>query len=656
MSHLTNFTRLPIHNWLLENISDALLFVDEKGYVRAGNDSAYELLGIEHEEALSIDLFFDFSLLTERAESHALMEIKDESQRLFRVKCLRSDDESGPTIYSLIIQQVTLNENREQMRFEISKSLDTNFEGMILHERGKIIDCDQTFARLFGYRVTELINKSIYDLVEKSDVAKLKKMMSIFPDKPYVLKGIKKDGTTFYGEIMAHPYPDNDKILRAAIIRDITDRVENEKKIEFMAFYDELTDLPNRNFFYNRLNEAIEEAQKNKEKIAIHFMDLDYFKQINDTLGYSFGDKLLQACSNRLKKLLNESIFIARMGGDEFLILQRGIKNSNQATDLAKLVIEIFKEPIKIDDFELFTSVSVGISLFPDNGLNGNDLIKHADAAMYVIKDQQRNHYKLFESSISENFKEMLTLETELRKALKEGQLELYYQPQKNIVTENIIGLEALLRWKHPEKGYISPSTFIPIAEKTGIIFEIGSWVLKEACRQNKEWQNEGYDPLVVSVNLSAKQFHQQDLVFEVQSVLRETGLDARYLELEITESMAMSNEEYIIYTLQGLRDLGVSVSIDDFGTGYSSLMYLSRFPVSKLKIDRVFIHENHKQNEAIVKSIIHMSHSLNLKVIAEGVETIEQLQFLKEEQCDEVQGFYFSKPLPPAKLTQILR
>src|SRR5699024_10291259 len=301
-------------------------------------------------------------------------------------------------------------------------------------------------------------------------------------------------------------------------------------------------------------------------------------------------------------------------------------------------------------------SISIGISIYPENGKSANDLIKHADSAMYVIKERHGSNYNIFEPSISENFKAMLTMESELRKALKEGQFELHYQPQKCLSSNKIVGMEALLRWKHPINGIIPPGEFIGLAEKTGLIIDIGGWVLREACRQDKAWQDKGFQPIIVSVNLSARQFYQRGLVDKIKKILNETGLDPEYLELEITETMAMTNEESILETMRRLRKLGVTVSIDDFGTGYSSFKYLSIFPVTKLKIDKMFINENRKQNQAIVKSIIHMSHSLNMKVIAEGVETVDQLRFLTEQKCDEMQGFYFSKPLPPEKMTKLFQ
>ncbi|MYL34776.1 EAL domain-containing protein [Pontibacillus yanchengensis] len=644
-----------LQKWVLEHIQEAILFVNEEGEIIEQNTSACKLLEVAEHELTSIDQLFDFDTLRNNLEKQLLLEVKDGSKRYFQVKCLKFK-EPGFEVYCLIFYRISLHEKVKETKRRLYESIQAGQEGMVLHDQGIIIDCDESFANMFGYTYKEMLQKSVYELVTKDDQYTLRQRFVDYPEIPYEMQGIRKDGSSIYVEIMAHPHTYDNKTVRGAMIRDITVRMEQRQQIEFMAYYDDLTDLPNRFYFLKTINEAIYSAHKNGGKFAVHFMDIDYFKQINDTMGYVFGDQLLSICAERLKKLLDENVFIARMGGDEFLILQRGVQTNVDAETFATKIINIFEEPIIIDDFELYTSVSIGISHYPEDGIDENELIKHADAAMNVIKQNNRNNYKVFESSISKDFKSMLRMETELRKAMKEQQFELHYQPQKDIGSERVVGLEALLRWNHPEKGYISPATFIPIAEKTSLILQIGNWVLHEACKQNKLWQDQGYSPVVVGVNLSAKQFHQADLVEQVSSVLQQTGLHACYLELEITESMAMSNEEDIIHTLKGLRELGVHVSIDDFGTGYSSLKYLSRFPVNKLKIDKAFIHENRRQNKAIIKSIIHMSHSLNMKVIAEGVETEEQLHFLQEEECDEMQGFYYSKPLPPTHVTPIFQ
>lgn len=641
---------LPLNSQLLSFFNEAIVFVSEAGMIIEGNQKAYTLLNAEQIISNSIEDYIDFRLLLDASQSHLLMEIKTEKGKLLEVKSLRVDK----NLYCLILDELSIRNRADEIKRYINQISNNSVEGIVLYGKTAIIDCDDTFATMFGYQIRELKQKTMEQLIDAKSYRKLIETDLVTINGVLELKGVRKDGTLFYIEMFEYPYYKNGKIIRAASVKDITERIEAENKIEYMAYYDELTDLPNRNFFNKVLKDAITQAEQQEEKVAVFFLDLDYFKEINDTLGYSFGDKLLQACANRLKLFQQMDTFLARMGGDEFLILQRHTEKE-EAIDFAEKLIAEFEKPITIDDYEIYTTVSIGISIFPDNGLTASDLIKHADSAMYVIKERHRNYYNIFDSSISENFKLMLTMESELRRALKEGQFELHYQPQINLLTNEVVGLEALIRWTHPEKGFISPSDFIPLAEKTGLIIDIGDWVLSEACRQNKEWQDKGLKPITVSVNLSAKQFYQRNLVEKINDILDETGLEPSYLELEITERMAMSNEEEILETLHALRELGVLVSIDDFGTGYSSFKYLSVFPITKLKIDRMFLDEQKKENQAIVKSIIHMSHSLNMKVIAEGVETREQLDFLTNERCDEMQGYLFSRPLPPTQLIQYL-
>lgn len=649
MSH-TYYKELPIHEWLFKHFRDPLVFINQDEQVIRENEPAIHLLG--KMEGESIHDYIQFDLLKEQKENHVLMKLKTGTNRSFQVRSIKLGNRED-FLYALIFQPVSLAEQKREIEMVEKDWMTVRSEGMVMHEEGRIIDCDKTFAWMFGYEPSELINFDVFQLTSGENRNKLLDMLQHKYDPSIPLKGVKKDGSTVFLEIIAHPHA-QDQLLRVAVVKDVTERVHNEKKIEFMSYYDEMTDLPNRMYFNEMLNEAIHQAKKTGEKLAVHFIDIDYFKQINDTLGYSFGDQLLKECASRLKHTNEADTFVARMGGDEFLVLQRDVASKAEAEEQAQVMIDTFKQPVSIEGYDLFTTISVGISLFPSHGTTADDLIKQADSAMYTVKESQRNKYMSYDSSMTEKFEAMLSVETELRKAIKQEQLEIHYQPQKSIITGKVVGMEALIRWQHPTKGFIPPSSFIPVAEKTGQIVEIGEWVMRKACFQNKQWQNDGFEPVIVGVNLSALQFHQKDLVQRVRKILDETGLHPSYLELEITESMAMTNEEYIIKTLNDLRQLGVHVSIDDFGTGYSSLKYLSRFPVSKLKIDKAFINENQKQNQAIVKSIIHMSHSLNLKVIAEGVETVEQLNFLREEQCDEIQGYYYSRPLPPEQLSDM--
>lgn len=634
---------LSQYRHVFANIKEAILLIDDNGTIHYGNAKAFSLLDINNVEQKSIDDYLDFDLLKDQQqEMHLLMQHKKITEKLLKVHAFKIN----PHVFCLILTKMSLNNNK--IKQFLNDHTVGGPAGVVMYKNNKIIDYDFAFARMFQYDMEELIGNNVEKLIS----SRRRKGDSSAVDKEFT--GITKDGEGFPLELKEHAFDIDGTIVHVAILQDKSESIASRNQIKYMAFYDELTDLPNWNFFNNALQEAIETAEGNDECLAVFFIDLDYFKEINDTFGYIFGDKLLKACGERLKTFLQLDTFLARMSGDEFLILQRNT-DKQHAIQLAKRLITEFERPFTIEDFEIHTTISIGISLYPENGQSSNDLIKHADSAMYVIKEKHRNSYKLFETSISEDFKRRLTLENELRKALKNKQFELHYQPQKNLHTGEVVGLEALLRWNHPRKGYISPNEFIPLAEKTGLIIDIGDWVLQEACRQNKEWQDRGYRPLVVSVNLSAKQFYQHCLVEKVKKTLAEVELEPKYLELEITESMAMTKEAYILEMLHELRGLGVYVSIDDFGTGYSSLKYLSIFPISKLKIDKIFIDNPLKQNQAIVKSIIHMSHSLNMRVIAEGVETYEQLAFLKNVKCDEMQGYYFSRPLPPEQLLAFL-
>ncbi|SET28502.1 PAS domain S-box-containing protein/diguanylate cyclase (GGDEF) domain-containing protein [Oceanobacillus limi] len=641
-------TVLPMHNRILSSLREAVLFVRDDGIIMKGNDVAANVLSIESFDKQSIYDYFNFDLLKKSREVHQLMELRNQDRELIEVNSIQVSENS----YCLLLHTLSFQDKAEEIKQYINENTAVGSEGIVMYGDHTIVDCDTVFSNMFGYAPEEIKGMEIRHLIDQKSLHKMERLC-LTSENTYELIGVHRNGSKFHVEVIDYPYNNQGTIVRVASVKDITERIENENRIEYMAYYDELTDLPNRNFFHKVLQEAVSEAKESGEILSVFFIDLDYFKEINDTLGYTFGDQLLKACGDRLKAFLHMDTFIARMSGDEFLILQRNTPTKEAAVDLAERLIAEFERPIKMGEYEIYTSVSIGISIYPENGTNANDLIKHADSAMYVIKEKHRNNYNLFDSSISENFKMRLTMETELRKALKQGQFELHYQPQKNLNTGKIVGLEALLRWNHPEKGYISPGEFIPLAEKTGLIMEIGDWVLYESCKQNKRWQDQGYEPVIVSVNLSAKQFHQRSLVQKVKDILADTGLDPQYLELEITESMAMAHEDFILNTLHELRKLGVLVSIDDFGTGYSSFKYLSLFPITKLKIDKMFLNDEQRENKAIVKSIIHMSHSLNMKVIAEGVETLEQLTFLSKARCDEMQGFYLSKPLPAPQLTK---
>jgi diguanylate cyclase (GGDEF)-like protein/PAS domain S-box-containing protein len=442
-----------------------------------------------------------------------------------------------------------------------------------------------------------------------------------------------------------------------AIFSDITERKEAEKRIQFMAHYDALTGLPNRALLYDRLSQNLSHAQRNNKRVAVLFLDLDRFKTINDSLGHTVGDLLLQSVAERLKECLRAGDTVARLGGDEFVVILPDLEDADYAGLVAGKILECVAEPHVIRGRDLSTTASVGISVYPQDGGDRETLIKNADVAMYKSKEAGRNNYLFFQEEMNARAVERLSMENSLRRALERNEFALYFQAQVDTAAGRIIGAEALIRWLHPAMGLVMPAKFIPIAEESGMIVAIGEWVLRAACMKNRAWQEAGLPPVPVSVNLSALQFRQKELVQIVANTLRETGLEPRYLELELTESSIIQNAEAAINTLKELKAMGVQLSIDDFGTGYSNLGYLKRFPIDKLKIDQSFVRDlaTDPDDAAIVRAIISLAKSLQLRVIAEGVETKEQLEFLSDHGCAEVQGYYFSKPVPEEEFGVLL-
>lgn len=428
-------------------------------------------------------------------------------------------------------------------------------------------------------------------------------------------------------------------------------------EVSHMAYTDALTGLPNRPLFMDHLILALAQASRSNQKVAIFFLDLDRFKDINDSLGHSTGDMLLKSVAERVRHCVREGDTVARFGGDEFTLLIPKIDNVEDAAKIAQKIHETLKIPFSIADRELFVTASVGISVYPVDGLDPETLVRNADTAMYRAKDSGRDNYQLYAPAMNARALERLALENMLRRALENEELVLFYQPLIEASTKQVVGLEALIRWQHPELGLLSPAHFINAAELSGLIVPIGAWVLSTACKQLKLWHKRIDSNLRVSVNLSARQFQQTNLVDEVTKVLDETGLPPEALELEVTESNAMQNAENTIYTLRELKALRVGIAMDDFGTGYSSLSYLKRFPIDTLKLDRSFVRDvaSDPSDAAIVSAVILMAHSLKLRVVAEGVETEEQLAFLQKQNCDVIQGYLFSPPLPVEKLEPFL-
>lgn len=478
---------------------------------------------------------------------------------------------------------------------------------------------------------------------------------------------IGPDGTSIVCEIQASPFYDENGLLLGIIEsnRDITDRLEvqqelNEKheQIYHLAHHDSLTNLPNRVLFGDRLHQALEKSSRYGVRGAILMLDLDRFKNINDSLGHQFGDRVLKEVALRLKLCLRGVDNIARLGGDEFYVLLEGIEYNSQIIQVArKINLEIAK-PIQVDGREIRVTTSIGIAAYPDDAMDENRLYGCSDVAMYQAKKKGGNTYQFFAREMNDEAKDRFYMENELRKALELDQLSLYYQPQIDMRSNKIIGVEALLRWDHPELGFVYPADFIPLAEESGLIIPIGRWVLETACLQNKAWQNLGLHPIPVAVNVSTLQFHQPRFAKSIERILADTGLDPEWLDLEITESIIMQSLSDTIKTLSSLKERGIKLSIDDFGTGYSSLSYLKTFPIDKLKIDKSFVHDigTDKNDEAIVSSVISLARNMDMEVIAEGVENEEQLFYLIDKRCYLGQGFFFEKPGTAKEMTSLLK
>ncbi len=431
-----------------------------------------------------------------------------------------------------------------------------------------------------------------------------------------------------------------------------------QDKIYYQTCHDSLTGLPNRKLLNERMNDAIDNAQKKECMIALLFIDLDDFKSINDVLGHDIGDGILSGIAQRIKGIISQPDTVSRWGGDEFIILLSEVPTTEDALKFSKKILNAFEAPFEYKGYRLYVTASIGIAFYPQHGEDTNTVLKNADMAMYSAKEKGRNTFQIYTSDINKKSFEKLMLTNDLRHALERDEFVLYYQPQVNIYTGKVVGMEALIRWQHPELGLVSPASFIPLAEDMGLIVPIGEWVLYTACTQNKVWQDSGLSPLRVAVNLSAHQLQQSGFVERVMSVLEETGLEPNYLDLEITESVALQNIELTIEKLNALQERGVHISMDDFGTGYSSLSYLMRLPINTLKIDRSFVKEinTNTKKVAIADAIVSMAHSLKFKVIAEGVENHEQLHCVRTRKCDEIQGYLFSKPLTTEAFEKILR
>lgn len=572
----------------------------------------------------------------------------------------------GITLFGLFInKRLTLKDSVIQENESWYRSLYKNNEyGIIsLDTSGSIIKMNPAVTKIGGLREEEYINQHVskiglHIVDEKREETKDSFTQSFEPLRNnFETTILHPNGTRVELSVLNVPVEIEGEVVgNHIIVKDITEENQAREKIKYLAYHDELTDLPNRRKLNQVLQESIEKGTHYSTSFAVMVLDIDRFKMINDSLGHTYGDIFLQGVSDRIVKSAEGfEATIARMGGDEFTILCETGKDGKEAADLAEKIIDALKLPFSLKDSEFYISASIGTALFPEHGTDAVELLKKADTAMYEVKKQGKNGHLFYTPDFDVQLLENIELESDLRKAIERNELVVYYQPQFHADNNRMIGVEALVRWNHPTKGMLSPGLFIPIAEETGMIYEIGTWVLREACRQMKKWHEEGGPLIPVSVNLSSHQFHQRNLVDYIKNILEETQLAPKYLELEITESMMM-DPAVSISILRELNKIGTRISLDDFGTGYSSLSYLKKFPIHKLKIDRSFITDlsSNDNDKAIVATIISMAQHLKLEVIAEGIETKDQLDILTENQCKEIQGYYYSRPLSAAEVEKV--
>lgn len=525
----------------------------------------------------------------------------------------------------------------------------------------QIMQVNHRACENLGYTEDELANKSWLEVVKDFSMERLKETVEPLVSGKQALVSLegfqrRKDGSEYpiQARIQLSSFQKTPTLV--AIVQDNTERKEMEEKILNMAYYDGLTSLPNRNLLDDRLKMAIAQADRNKRLVAALLLDMDNFKRINDTMGHGIGDQLLQHVAKRLNSCLRREDTIARMGGDEFVVLLPGLESENDAALMAMKLLECLKKPFKIEDQEIFITFSIGVSFFPADGKDPQSLLMNADAAMYRAKEKGKNTFQNYNPSLVFQVARQRVLESGLRRALENDEFILHYQPKINVRTEKIVGVEALIRWQCPESGLISPGEFIPVAEESRLIIPIGEWALRTACRQLKIWQELGFSSLGMAVNLSGHQFNQKNLVPMLIDILENTGIDARNLELEFTESLLMDNSEAVIAKMGRLSDLGIQLSIDDFGTGYSSLTYLKSLPIKILKIDQSFVQDLATEaNVVITKAIVSLAKTLKFKTVVEGVETEEQKNFMKALGCDVMQGYLFSKPLPANEVTKLI-
>jgi len=660
------------HRGILEGMTVGFLAIDHHWRITYANARAAEIIGRPPEafvgrlfaeafpEAVGSPFEKDYARVMRERVTLQIEHIFEPWNRWFEVRV-----DPTPEGIAIFFRDVTERKRNDEALQRFRAAMEASGDAILLVNRANLryVDVNQTLCDLVGYTRDEVLGMTPMDLFSADRATIERDYDAIIADNNAAASRVegeyrRKDGQRIPIESRRRALHTKDGWIIVGTARDISERKRAEKRIEHLATHDGLTGLPNRTLIHESITRAIAHVRRTREQIALLYLDLDRFKVINDGYGHAFGDAVLRAAAERLASLVRESDTVARLGGDEFLILLGTLGKAADGYVVAQKIIDNLERPLLVQDREIHLSSSIGVSVFPQDGQTAETLIGNADVAMYRAKDLGGNTYQFFTSEMSDETQRRVDMENRLRGAAAEGQLHLAYQPKVDLASGRITGCEALLRWSHPELGAVSPARFIPVAEDSGLIVPIGDWVLRTACSQGKAWTDAGLPPVCIAVNISARQFLQQDVVAWVLKTLQDTGLAPAQLELELTESLIARDVDKVIDTINRLKTAGVKLSIDDFGTGYSSLSYLKRFRVDYLKIDQSFVRNmlNDADDAAISQAVISLAHSLGLKVIAEGVETAEHCEMLRRFRCDDIQGYYFSRPVPAGEMEAMLR
>ena len=662
----------------------SILITNAQGQFEYGNTSYLNRAGVTADALIGREVLWDsadphvneqnraaFLALTPGQHWQGQIDSKTSDGRRFRELQVVSplSDASGQVTHLIAVRQDLIEEYIDDHQLELKEveqalllreqALVSSSNGIMITRSDKddhsIVYVNPAFERITGYTASEVIGLEgrflVRDDLAQPDLEEIRTALREKREGCALLRNYRKDGTQFWNELHISPVKDASGAITThfvSVINDVSERVNYQRELEYQATHDSLTGLANRNLLNDRITQAISWGRRQNLLVGLMLLDLDHFKLINDASGHGAGDEMLKQVAQRLTQCVRDTDTVARLGGDEFVIVLTDLESYDHVDVIAEKILESLNRPITINGNDIFVTASIGISVYPRDGDHGEILLRYADIAMYRVKEHGRNSVRQFMPEMGLTAISRLNMKSAIRRGLEQHEFVLYYQPKIDLRTQQVIGAEALVRWRHPQVGLIMPMEFIPLAEETGLILPLGEWVIAEACRQQVIWKQQRGLDLHIAINMSSRQFRQEDLADRVAQIIQETGADPTRLTLELTESMVMQDVTATLIALKALKNLGLSISLDDFGTGYSSLSYLRRFPIDELKIDKSFINDIHvnPDDAAIASAIIAMGLSLGLSVVAEGVETIEQIDALNQMHCHQVQGYYFSKPL----------